>query len=164
VSGKPVETIDAEPDLAAVGGHEAADHVEERGLARAVRSDETRDRTFADGERAAGERLDAAEALGDAGDGEELSRDRFPRGLGARDGGASGFSNRRVSYVRPWDPATRHGFTAAQPSVIGRTLRVAVDLLDEELPDVEVLANVECSIRAAQSTTVPAARSSSASC
>jgi len=48
--------------------------------------------------------------------------------------------------------------------VIGRTLRVAVDLLDEELPDVEVLANVECSIRAAQSTTVPAARSSSASC
>jgi len=104
VSGKPVETIDAEPDLAAVGGHEAADHVEERRLACAVRSDETRDRAFADGERAAGERLDAPEALGDAGDGEELSRDRFPRGLGVQDGVVSGFANRRVSYVRPWDP------------------------------------------------------------
>jgi hypothetical protein len=131
VRGKPVETIGAETDLAAVGGREAADHVEERCLARAVRSDETRDRTFADGERAAGERRDAAEALGDAGNGEELSRDRFPRGLGARDGGASEFWNRRVSYVRPWDAATRHGSTAAQPSVIGRTRRVEVDLLED---------------------------------
>src|SRR2546422_166203 len=83
VRREPVEAIGAEPDLAAVGGHEAADHVEERRLAGAVRSDETRDRAFADGERAAAERFDAAEALGDAGDAEELGRGRFPRGPGS---------------------------------------------------------------------------------
>jgi len=104
VGGKPIEAVGAETDLAAVGGHEAADHVEERGLARTVRSDEARDRAFADGERAAGKRLDAAEALGDAGDGEELTRDRIPRARGARNGIASGCSNWRVSYVRLGDP------------------------------------------------------------
>src|SRR6266850_7010002 len=83
VRREPVEPIGAEPDLTAVGGDEAADHVEERRLAGAVRSDETRDRALADGERAAGERFDAAEALDDAGDGEELGRGRFPRGPGS---------------------------------------------------------------------------------
>ena len=78
VGRQPVETIGAEADLAAVGPREAADHVEERRLARAVRTDETRDRAFGHGEGAAGEGLDAAEALGDAGDGEQLGRDRSP--------------------------------------------------------------------------------------
>jgi len=104
VRRESVEPIGAETDLAAVGGREAADNVEERRLARAVGADEPRDRAFPDGERAAGERLDAAEALGDAGDGEELTRDRVPRARGARNGIASGVSNCRVSYVRPWEP------------------------------------------------------------
>jgi hypothetical protein len=70
VHRKLVETIGAETDLAAVGPREAADHVEKRRLARAVRSDEARDRAFADGQRATGQRFDAAEPLGDADDGE----------------------------------------------------------------------------------------------
>src|SRR5207245_10430603 len=76
VRRQAVESIGAETDLATVGGREAADHVEERRLARTVRSGEARDRAFADGQRAARERLDAAEPLGDAGDRQEWSRDR----------------------------------------------------------------------------------------
>src|SRR5262249_54948709 len=83
VRGKPVETIAAEPDLAAVGRCEARDHVEERGLARAVRSDEAGDRALAHGERASGERLDAAKALGDPGDGKQRSRHGSSRGPGS---------------------------------------------------------------------------------
>jgi hypothetical protein len=82
VRGEPIETIVAEPDLAAVGRRQARDDVEERRLARAIRSDETGDRALADGQRASGERLDTAEALGDPGDGEQRSRGRFSRGPG----------------------------------------------------------------------------------
>jgi hypothetical protein len=78
VGGEPIEAIVAQTDLAAVGWCEAADHIEERRLARAVRSDETGDRALADGQRASGERLDTAEALGDPGDGEQWSRDGSP--------------------------------------------------------------------------------------
>src|SRR5438876_610424 len=78
----PVEPIGAEADLAAVGRREPADHVEERGLAGAVGSDEARDRAFGDGECASGERFDAAEALGDAGDGQKWRRGRSPLWLG----------------------------------------------------------------------------------
>src|SRR5262249_57270133 len=78
VGRQPVEAVGAETNLPAVGPREAADHVEERGLARAVRPDEAGDRAFGDGERAAGERLDAAESFGDAGDAEQLGRDRAP--------------------------------------------------------------------------------------
>jgi hypothetical protein len=82
VRREPIEAIVAEPDLAAVGRCQARDDVEERRLARAVRSDETGDRALADGQRAPGERLDAAEALGDPGDGEQRSRGGFSRGPG----------------------------------------------------------------------------------
>jgi hypothetical protein len=82
VRGEPIETIVAEPDLAAVGRCEARDDVEERRLAGAVRPDETGDRALADGQRAPGECLDAAEALGDPGDGEQRSRGGFSRGPG----------------------------------------------------------------------------------
>src|SRR5439155_18566825 len=75
VGRQPVETIGAETDLAAVGPREAADHVEERRLARAVRTDETRDRAFGHGKGAAGEGLDAAEPLGDAGCGAQIGRE-----------------------------------------------------------------------------------------
>src|SRR6059036_4224539 len=60
VRRQAVESIGAETDLATVGGREAADHVEERRLARAVWSDEACDRAFTDGERTTGERFDAA--------------------------------------------------------------------------------------------------------
>jgi hypothetical protein len=82
VRGKPIEALVAEPDLAAVGRCEARDDVEECRLTGAVRSDETGDRALADGQRAPGERLDAAEALGDPGDGEQRSRGGFSRGPG----------------------------------------------------------------------------------
>jgi len=84
VCREPLDPISVEPDLAAVGRSEPADHIEERGLASAVGTDETRDRALADGERAAGERFDAAEALRDAGDRQEWSRGRFPRGSAVR--------------------------------------------------------------------------------
>jgi hypothetical protein len=100
VGRKPIEPIDAEADLTVISGRETADHVEERRFPRAVRADEARDRAFADGERAAGEGFEAAEAFGDVGDGEQWSRGRFLRDLGARDGVASGMANRRVSYVQ----------------------------------------------------------------
>ena len=78
VRGQAVEPVGAETDLSAIGRREAADHVEERRLARAVRPDEAGDRAFGHAERAAGERLDAAEALGDAGHAEEVGRDAIP--------------------------------------------------------------------------------------
>src|SRR5262249_55750098 len=71
VRRQAVETIGAQTDLAMVGGREATDHVEERRLARAVWSNEARDRSLGDRQRAAGERFDAAEAFGDAADRQE---------------------------------------------------------------------------------------------
>src|SRR5262249_15596776 len=76
VGGEPVEPLVTEADLAAIRSDEAADHVEERRLASAVRPDQTGDRSLADRERAPVERLDAAEALGDPCDGEQWSRGR----------------------------------------------------------------------------------------
>jgi len=74
----PIETVGAETDLAAVARREPADHVEERGLAGAVGSDEARGRAFGDGECASSERFDAAETLGDAGDGQQWRRGGSP--------------------------------------------------------------------------------------
>src|SRR5439155_3054889 len=134
VRRESVEPIGAETDLAAVGGCEAGDHVEERRLARAVRPDEPGDRTLADGERAAGERFDAAEAFGDAGDGQEWSRGRFPPRV----------CDRRVSYVMPWDPRIEP-WLERYPALraIGQTPLVPVDVFRDELPGVEVFAKME---------------------
>src|SRR5262249_54509325 len=66
-------TLPAEADLAAVCSRQTADHVEERRLARAVRSDESGDRALPDRQRAAREGQHAAKALGDAGNTEQMA-------------------------------------------------------------------------------------------
>jgi antitoxin (DNA-binding transcriptional repressor) of toxin-antitoxin stability system len=64
VTGEPIKPFAPEPDLARVGGDEAADRVEEGGLARAVGPDETGDGPRRHVDRAPGERRHAAKPLG----------------------------------------------------------------------------------------------------
>src|SRR5688572_4452708 len=60
------EAAAVEAEAAAVGLVDAGEHVEQRGLARAVRADEAVDLTFANRERDLTQRLDAAEAFRNA--------------------------------------------------------------------------------------------------
>src|SRR5258707_5189880 len=68
-----------EPEAALLLAIDAGEHVEERGLARAVGADEAVDLALADRERDFRERGEAAEALGDALDLEERGGGRRGR-------------------------------------------------------------------------------------
>src|SRR5687768_3496636 len=73
---QPAQAAPAEGERAGVGGVDPGQHVEERGLARAVRSDQAVDLALTDREGDVLQRLHAAEALGDTPGRKELAHAR----------------------------------------------------------------------------------------
>ncbi len=100
------DRVVAEPDLARVGPLVAGDHVEQRGLAGAVRPDQAGDGALLDGDRRAVQRLDAAVGLHDS-LGAQQGGHRAPPEL---TGGADGVGGRAA-------PIVVAGTTAGRPLV-----------------------------------------------
>ena len=112
-----------EGDLAGVGDVEPGDHVDQRGLARAVRSDQADDLALAHVEIDPVERLHAAELLGDAAHAQQ--RARRPAS-GCRAGGSS--APPRIGRVQPPHPrrrARRRGRSAPTAARSSRRCRRA---------------------------------------
>ena len=75
---QPVQLAVAKCDAAFVGHQEAGDHVEDRRLARAVRTDEAGDAPLLDGEAAVPQGVQSAEPMIEAGDLHERRHSRSP--------------------------------------------------------------------------------------
>ena len=97
---------------------EAADHVEQRGLARAVGPDDAADLAGADRQRDVVERLEPAEVLGDPGRSRRMAA-RPGAGVGAASYGWNGLQLARRSPDRP-PPATARADPAGQAGEAGR--------------------------------------------
>jgi len=88
--GRAGDAAAAEVDLAGVGPLVAGHDVEQGGLAGPVRPDQAGDRAFRHGQRAAVERLHAAEGLGDLIGPQLGGHGRYPLGPGWAAGGGRG--------------------------------------------------------------------------